>query len=949
MGKIRCGILFRAIIFAAIIFMLTLPGSARGDFSYKETNENTNVSNTAVSGEKSPNLFSTTTGSLSMAGWVLGKPVTRIWTAANFLSLDSNDLVTRLRMLEQSPSTRKKYLEEHSLDSSLPEMKKTLPIEIIGMLMESSLKKATNRKAVNKSGGKNTEDLPPGSDILNDYSRPEMVGRMSGGGAWYDYYNGRKRIKEDIDGKGSTEFARIDNFNKKLARLLEESGNFQTSQSEPDSGEEVSGETGENQETSKKVNRLRGYRRESIYLKEPDVKTGTRKKKTYTLEGEEGPHRLQIKADEIRRSRGMVTADGGARVEFRGVVLEADQLQYNEYSKDVTASGNVVITRGDDKVSGSSLFYNPEMQKAEIKDAYGYAGEVSVGEVELQRTIFFWGKLVRWEKNTIYIKNGTATSCDLPPPDYHYHISGDEIIIHPQDKMIVRKARLFFGDKQWLGLNSAVFPLRQRDPRRRQSLIPQIGRNDQEGYYVKEEIGYLWGKKDYGAVHLDWYDKVGIGAGIEHYYHLGDSGAGKFYYYSMGGSGSSTNRYNVSNRVYYRFPNNIFVSVNYTTERYQFPYYSSPNIINADFYISHNTDKKTMAAQVKDYIEGDNRNYGINFLHRYKFSSRFQSQVVLDYLSSESSIRRLYRLNALGRLVYRGDVFDSSLVYDQTTGDRNFYVNREPELAMRTQPLKAGPFDYRLSLAVGNFREMPSDVQSIRSDMKLSLLNKVYPLTDSTKFSLAGGARQLAYDTGEKKYVLKTHTTLQQDLGKYITLVGTHYFQDKQGYSPLALDYFEKYNVLGGTLEYFNQNNLRLQVNGGYDLDHKQYQSLIPRLEYCPTRKTQFLLSSNYDVENEQWMNLDGQVGFQISPSVAVKYWGLYDFINQKMSYQNYVVELDSHDYSTRLIYKGSQGELWLSFAIKAFPYEKVEVGPDGDRNIISKRLLERAPDEGGL
>lgn len=674
-----------------------------------------------------------------------------------------------------------------------------------------------------------------------------------------------------------------------------------------------------------------------------------RESRTLSIEDDEGPVRIEIKADEVRYSKGILTAEGNAFVSYRGIDLEAHKLIYDSYAKEIEASGDVAITKDGDRITGSSLRFNMLTQKAGIEDAYGFAENISVGDVDLQNKIFFWGESVQWEQDYIFVKKGTITSCDLPLNEVHYHISGDEIMIYPREKLIVRKARLFYKQNQLLGLHNAVFSLRQRDPRMRQSYIPQVGRNQQEGLYVKEAVGYLWGKEDYGALHLDWYEKTGIGAGLEHYYHLGERGAGKLYYYNMGSSTSKTGRYNFSNRMYYRFPGNYFMSLNYTSERYEFPEYSSPDIRSADFYLSHFNHSSMYALRVKDYVSGENRNYGFNFLNQYKFSDMFRSQMVIDYLSSEVFNKRQYRLNTLGRLLYQGDVFDSALTYDKTTGDRQFYVNREPELSFRSKPFSAGPFDGRLSIAAGSFHEMPSNISALRSDIKLSILDKVYPITETTGFSFAGGARQLLYGSGERKYVLRSQANLQQNIGRDVTFLTTHFYQDRNGFSPLAVDYFERYNILGGSLEYFNQKDFRLMVTGGYDLNNKQYQTLIPTVEYSPSKDWYFLFSSNYNIDSKNWRSLDGEVGLKLNENLSVRYWGLYDFINRKMTYQNYMVELDSHDFASRIIYKGSQGELWLSMALKLFPYEKVEVGPDSNRSIIRRQLLERAPEDDSL
>jgi hypothetical protein len=657
----------------------------------------------------------------------------------------------------------------------------------------------------------------------------------------------------------------------------------------------------------------------------------------------EGPYRIKFLADEVVNKNGVTTAVGNVRAEYKGTVIKAHRISFDQASRQVDASGDVTINRGKDELSGEKLDFNLETQRASITKARGRLMDAAIGEVALNNEIFFWGEEIVMDK-TIQIRKGVISSCDKEPPDYHYHISGDEILIYPQDRIIVRKGRFFLGKTQVLGLNSLTLSLKPRN-RNQHLLIPRVGKNQLEGGYIKESIGYQWGKRDYGTAMLDWYRRVGLGTGLEHFYHLGDKGMGRFNYYSMGSSRYSTNRYDLSNRLYYRFPGNYFVSASYTSNRYEYPEFSSPHIKNADFYASHNTDRSDSAIRVRDYSQGTSRNYGVNVFNKYRISEDLSSFIVMDYLSTEALASRQFRLNTLAGLVKKGDVFDTWLIMDHTRGDTNFYVNRLPEVSMRSHAFRAGPFDAKASMSVGSLREMPSDVSAVRSDLKLSLLNKVFPLGKSGDFAFAAGARQFVYGTGEKKYLVRCRSALEERLGNNFRFIFSHYYQDRNGYSPLALDYYDKYNLLGATFEIYQKDKARFQVTGAYDVERKTYQSIIPRLEVSPSKSLVFIAGSTYDYNNRLWMNIDGQVGLKVSKNVTLKYWSLYDLINKKMNYQNYVIELDSHDFATRFVYKGSQGELWMNIALKAFPGERVDVGPDSQRSVINKDLLEGAPD----
>jgi hypothetical protein len=660
--------------------------------------------------------------------------------------------------------------------------------------------------------------------------------------------------------------------------------------------------------------------------------------------------RLTIDASEVTSNGGITTAQGDVVIRYGDVKINADSVSYDRQTGEITARGAVILRRGHDFVAGSSMTYNLVTREARLVNAYGVARDILApeGAERSAGSLSFWGEEVRWGE-TLYISQGIVTSCDRPLEQSHYRITGREIFIEPERHIRIHEARLFFNQRQVIGLRTITLPLRHRT-RIQPFFLPTIGTNRLEGFYIKESFTYLWGERDYGTIFLDWYRRAGFGGGIEHYYHFGRTGVGKIYYYTMGSSEAGVDRYSFSNSLYYTFPNDLFVSANYTTERFAYPGLISPHIKNAELFASQFSDRSQTTFLAKNYIYGDRRTLNFNLANRYQFNERLSGDLIMDYLSSEEeltgALNRFYRLNTLARLHQKGDVFDTTLEFDYTTGNRGFYVNRLPEVTLRSQDFGVGPFDGRVSLSAGNFMEMPSGIRALRSDIRFSLLNKVFPLGDSGKFSAAGGARQLIYGTGDKKYLLRSRLAYEQSIGQNLSLVMSHNFQDTKGYSPLAFDYFDRYQVAASTLAYQSGDSFRAQVTGGYDINRKLYQTIIPQVELCPTKDFSLLLASTYDRNNRLWMNAVGELGVRLTPWVAVKYWGLYDFVNKKFSYQNYVVELESHDFLTRLVYKSQQGELWLDFNLKLFPIREIDLGPSRQNPIIDKRLFDGAPRE---
>jgi hypothetical protein len=659
--------------------------------------------------------------------------------------------------------------------------------------------------------------------------------------------------------------------------------------------------------------------------------------------------RLLIDAQEITSNGGVTTALGDVVIRYGDIKITADSVRYDRNTGEITASGAVVLRRGRDFIAGSSMSYNLVTREAYVTNAYGIARDILApeGSERSAGTVSFWGEEVRWGE-TLYIRQGIITSCDRPLEQTHYRITGSEIVVEPERHIRIHEARLFINQRQLVGLRSINLPLRHRT-RIQPFFLPTIGTNRLEGFYIKESYPYLLGDRGYGTLFLDWYRRAGFGGGVEHYYHFGRTGAGKVYYYTMGASEADVNRYSFSNSMYYLFPNNLFVSANYTSERFSYPGLISPHIKNVELFASHFSDRSATNFLVKNYIYGERRSLNLNLANRYHFNDRLRGDFIMDYLTTEElagAINRFYRLNTLARLHQQGDVFDTTLEFDYTTGSRSFYVNRIPEVTLRSHSFGMGPFDGRVSLSAGNFLEMPSGIRALRSDMKFSLLNKVFPLGDSGKFSVAGGARQFIYGTGDRKYLLRSRLALEQNVGRNFSVVMSHNFQDTKGYSPLAFDYFDKYQVVASTLAYQSGETFRAQVTGGYDMNRKLYQTIIPQIELCPSRDFSLLLASTYDRNNRLWMNAVGELGVRLTPWVAVKYWGLYDFVNKKFSYQNYVLEFESHDFLTRLVYKSQQGELWFDFNLKLFPIREIETGPNRQRSIINKTLFDGAPRE---
>ena len=165
--------------------------------------------------------------------------------------------------------------------------------------------------------------------------------------------------------------------------------------------------------------------------------------------------------------------------------MQADRDKLQSKENLVTARGDVTVKQQNNHIKGSTLTLNVETNKARLTDARGTLKDTTVGDSELQGEFFFWGDEVILDEN-ITIRNADISSCDYPRDKRIITSPGEEIIIIPKQKMIVRKGRFFLNNKQIMGLKSLSIPLRPRRPQPASYNSP--GRPQRAGRLIREGI-----------------------------------------------------------------------------------------------------------------------------------------------------------------------------------------------------------------------------------------------------------------------------------------------------------------------------------------------------------------------------------------------------------------------------------------------------------------------------
>lgn len=139
---------------------------------------------------------------------------------------------------------------------------------------------------------------------------------------------------------------------------------------------------------------------------------------------------IHIESDTQSKSGARSILDGHAVITFRDRVLEADHIEYDSDSGDVTMTGGVTVTEGENdiRIDASHGTVNVHTQTGRFYDVSGSLGlkHKSGATLATQRAVYANGNPFLFTGRTVVktgprdykIFDGTVTSCQMPHPDW---------------------------------------------------------------------------------------------------------------------------------------------------------------------------------------------------------------------------------------------------------------------------------------------------------------------------------------------------------------------------------------------------------------------------------------------------------------------------------------------------------------------------------------------------
>ncbi len=226
---------------------------------------------------------------------------------------------------------------------------------------------------------------------------------------------------------------------------------------------------------------------------------------------DEGTVPVDLVSDTQSKVGSVFTLDGSVVIQYRDRVVEADHIEYDQDTDQLTATGHLHVTGGKnhEEIRASHGTVNLKTQVGRFYDVTGSVGIKTGGKrvtyVNGNPFLFSGREVVKTGEATYEVHDGTVTSCRLPHPDW------------------LLTAGLFTVDDERAKAKNSVFKLlnvpvfylpyvaHPIDSETRQTgvLIPIIGQSSTKGLVLGEQIYFALSRSTDLTVGTEYFSRRG--------------------------------------------------------------------------------------------------------------------------------------------------------------------------------------------------------------------------------------------------------------------------------------------------------------------------------------------------------------------------------------------------------------------------------------------------------
>ncbi len=200
-----------------------------------------------------------------------------------------------------------------------------------------------------------------------------------------------------------------------------------------------------------------------------------------------------ICAIEQEREGAVYKLHGAVEIYYGTYVLRADDATFNDDTKEVTATGHVVLDGGpnDDHIRAARAEYNMELETGKFHDATGTTGmrllQTRVILTSTSPFAFTGGLVEKTSADHYLVYDGSITTCELPHPMWKF--GARKVIVDVGgNAQIYRSAFLLHGIPM-LYFPYVTHPV-EKETRQSGFLMPSIAHSSAYGYTLSD--AYYW-------------------------------------------------------------------------------------------------------------------------------------------------------------------------------------------------------------------------------------------------------------------------------------------------------------------------------------------------------------------------------------------------------------------------------------------------------------------------
>jgi len=631
----------------------------------------------------------------------------------------------------------------------------------------------------------------------------------------------------------------------------------------------------------------------------------------------------------------VIVARDNVNLRYDDITLRANFLQIIMDKNELIAKEQVIFTKQEETYSCQALNYNWDTDKIIMDDLSGEA----TGD-KIRGKVYYQGEKFENFPETVEIDNANFTTCDLEKP--HWHIRAEKITIYPDDKIIAKKVSWYEGERKLFTLPSFMIFLRGKN---QFPYWPDIGKSNSEGWFFKNQFNYVEDETSYGTIYLDWMEKKGLGAGIEHTFELGeervDDGELVLYFYGL--QRKNTSIYDLDARINYwqNFENNLRLRANLSYDGTIYPGSSSQtssHVIQPDFYLYKKWEDALLTLTGKyNFNVSDTVSTSGNIRLSYDntITDRLKSSLNLLYTSKDSTTQPLdHQLRPQWTMQYSGDGYSLDLVTEKLIDldgeGTSSTLDKLPELTFRkssTRIMDTG-INYSLSASLGRYYESATEQENVRGEYIINV-NRPFNITDNIRLTASGIYRQDVYLTGEARYMVGGKLDLR--VGYQPEFYGnfSYNYYMSEGPTPFNFDTLSPLTESASASVVLRpRDDLQINLSTNYNFVSESFGSLGARVRWRPKGEHDIYLSSSYDLNKMEWnKRIDTRMSLKISDEWKMSYSGSVYFDDFDIRNSVISVVRDLHCREISINYRQSTQSIWLDFKINAFPTESITIG----------------------